>query len=919
MSFNAIRENKILAKIFGLQYQPTMILCSYISVIMEVITAIVLLFSTYASGSAFHVQNVSSELVSIDNGGCVPGPLEETLEIMCKNGYAYRCNDLGLTEVPTTFPAQNATNRLCLLDLSGNHLTHINNNSFTKTPDIMWLYLSRNGIRRIDSGAFTNLTSLVFLNLTSNLLNIDSFKKDVFKPLGRLRAINLKNNTINSYKGLHAVLQPLNDLQSLFISGCTNCTFEDGFESLKSLRNLSLSGTGPNLCNIRHLQSNTFSHLPQLINLYVSSCNVTNVDAMAFRPLKNLEYLDISYNEMLHFEGMKKVLEGLAGSPIKALNLNHIYELFERGNALKLKHIEPIKDLTNLTKLYFDLNKIEVIEKEVFSVLPKSLKKITMSGNRLTYGSYVKYNADMTHLLTLDLSRQHLSFDPYVYKHYPYSSPRSVSDNDMVAWSNGRHSIGVVRGNIPPNNTCSSCLDVCRKYNLQCFCLPPKLQKLKWKMSSLRFPVGYAKVCKPSNLTILDLGFNLILEWIGPVDGLEQLVELNLAENYCKNMSSYFFDTFFSLQKLNISFNFLGPILNPANQNSANNSTNFFKNLTKLINMDISENRITSLAVDTFQNLKKIQYLNVSRNMMTYWNSSLQSSDLKYLDLSGNRFENLPDSLRDYLENLRKDGKQIKVNLGDNRIQASCDNRPFLRWLAKTDVSVLFNDDDGFTTKDGKWMNWNDKGSISDLVKRLDKECFPASELIISVCVSTICIITAICSLLSYKYRWKLRHWYYSRRKRHSHKGYNRLFEQDAFISYATSEGLFVKDKLVPALEGGLHGLKLWVADRDSQVGASVAENLTHAINNSKKSVLILSQNYFRENWCNYEMNMARVESIESNRKLLVIVRYEDLAAKDIPLDYLRLMKSEESIEFPHHPQDIATFWNALAEAIGKE
>ena len=226
---------------------------------MKVITTIILLFSTFASGGASHVQTSPHESLRTDKGGCVLGPLDETHEIVCKNGYAYRCNDLGLKEVPTSFPTHNVTNRLCLLDLSGNHLTHIDNDSFTKTPDIMRLYLSRNGINRIDSTAFTSLINLVFLNLSSNLLKIESFRKDVFKPLGSLRSLNLKNNSINSYKGLHTVLQPLNNLQSLFISGCNNCIFEDGFETLKSLKNVSLSGTGPNHCNIGFLQSNTFS------------------------------------------------------------------------------------------------------------------------------------------------------------------------------------------------------------------------------------------------------------------------------------------------------------------------------------------------------------------------------------------------------------------------------------------------------------------------------------------------------------------------------------------------------------------------------------------------------------------------------------------------------------------------------------
>lgn len=123
---------------------------------------------------------------------------------------------------------------------------------------------------------------------------------------------------------------------------------------------------------------------------------------------------------------------------------------------------------------------------------------------------------------------------------------------------------------------------------------------------------------------------------------------------------------------------------------------------------------------------------------------------------------------------------------------------------------------------------------------------------------------------------------------------------------------------MVPCLEDD-HNLKVWVADRDAQAGASIAENLTHAIYSSKKSILLLSRRYFKEGWCNYEMNMARVESIESQRKLIIIVLYEDISAKDMPLDYLRLLKTVRSIEYPSHPQDLDTFWASLAEAIKEE
>ena len=109
------------------------------------------------------------------------------------------------------------------------------------------------------------------------------------------------------------------------------------------------------------------------------------------------------------------------------------------------------------------------------------------------------------------------------------------------------------------------------------------------------------------------------------------------------------------------------------------------------------------------------------------------------------------------------------------------------------------------------------------------------------------------------------------------------------------------------------------MADRDAMPGASISENLTHAIYASKKSVLILSRRYFIESWCSYEMNMARTESIESRRKLMIIVLYEDVSAKEIPLDYLRLLKTVQCIEYPKHPQHLDTFWSSLAKAIQEE
>ena len=854
---------------------------------------------------------------------CKPGPTNRPMEKdHCQVGYAMRCDNRSLNDVPKAYPKYKNSSSLCLLDLSKNNINHINNYSFVDVSEIWVLLLYENRIRRLDSAAFANLTNLLFLNLTNNFLHLpDSFGKGVFSPLVNLRYINLKNNSITSYDRIIGHLQPLNKLSNLFISGCYNCTFGKGFENLKQLRNVSLSGTGPRTCNMSVLSNDTFKYLPQISVLFLSSCNIKSVDTGTFSRLSGMYFLDISYNEKLHFEGMRNVLEGLRliNSSVEILNFNHIYEYLEMGKALKYEHLEPIRYLQNLTLLFLDLNKIEVIDEKVFDLIPNSTERIGMSGNRLTNGQYVKKISNMTHLKSLDLSLQHLNYDPFFNQHFePWSDSvtetwSSQHTSDKAHSGDNNELTTSLNHSTVSNWKCSVCVSQCA-HDTKCLCIPPNLENLTWRKSFLDFQIGKFKICPPSNLKRVDVSFNLISEWTGPVSGLETVELLDLSENYCSKLSLNFFDTFNNLRRLNTSYNFLGQAFSLNGENNGN----YFKNLTKLELLDLSENRITALPSDIFRNLLNLKYLHLSRNLIGKWSGTLHAKCLVLLDLSQNKLETLPESLRTYLDDIVTHNEMcnrsdIQLELSGNPIQCNCESRPFLRWMINSHVQ--FSPIGNCELPNGQQKFLTDKDSIRDIVKSLDKECFPYVSVIMSLSMFIVGI--ALCFAI-YRYRWKLRHWYYSKHKRHRHKGYDRLFERDAFISYPSTEGSFIRKYLVPSLEER-RNLKVWVADRDSVPGASIAENLTHAINFSKKSVLLISRAYLKEGWCNYEMNMARVESIESSRKLIIIVLLEDIAAKEIPLDYLRLLQSEQSIEYPTNAQDYNTFWDTLGAAIQSE
>ena len=219
--------------------------------------------------------------------------------------------------------------------------------------------------------------------------------------------------------------------------------------------------------------------------------------------------------------------------------------------------------------------------------------------------------------------------------------------------------------------------------------------------------------------------------------------------------------------------------------------------------------------------------------------------------------------------------------------------------------------------KYGTWhffLDGYNRHQIPLIIRELEGTCVDYNWLVTLCSVVLTGIISVILCGFVYRHRWKLRYMYHSRNRRHTHVGYERIFEFDAFISYASDDGSFIKQNLLPELEDR-HGLKLWVADRNSRPGASVAQNITHAIYNSRKTILLATRAYFDDNWCDYEMHMAHVESVETKRKLMVIVLMEDIPDA-LPISVLRLLQSEKSMEYPHHPQHVTTFWRELANTI---
>ena len=562
------------------------------------------------------------------------------------------------------------------------------------------LDLSENNISHIKNNSFVHISEIKFLLLFHNKINtIHSY---AFVNLTSLLFLNLRHNHLRNPTSFgEGVFEPFADMNLTFVS----------------------------------LKHNLLTEGEDLINL--------------FRPLTNMEYFDISYNENLTFSGMRYVLKGLANSSVNAINFNHIHQYFEMGTKLKLEDIEPLINIINVTRIFLDLNKIEVVEEKVFDLFGQysTLTEIAAGGNRLTGGKYTERLYKMIYVKQLYLSLQHSNIDPFYRQHFEETDIFDSQEPPLQktnTWQRNRYMVfGKGSNTLQAFIPCTNCKEQCPSDTI-CLCLPPCLEKVEWRKSYIELEIGKVKVCEPSNLRYLDVSFNLITKWNGPVKGLEQLENLNLADNYCQTLGPFFFDTLYGLRALNVSDNFLGPVF-------SYEDVHYFRNLTQLVSLDLSDNRITLLPANVFENLKNLKYLDLSRNMISV-KSNLDANCLRELDLRENKLEYLPPSLRNYLDTTANlptketcnSSDHVTVLLSGNPLRCNCDNRPFLNWLGKTSIRFDFHNNLECLLENESPLKLADRHVVSDLVKRLDTECFPYVSIIVSLTMFLVGIILCV-------------------------------------------------------------------------------------------------------------------------------------------------------------------------------
>ena len=864
------------------------------------------------------------------------------------------CFNVMLRHVPTLLPTQTIS-----LDLSYNLIETIGQKNFSRYKHLLTLNLAHNKLTTIQHGAFDGLLKLECLSLMSNSIryNEEGFINGSFRHLKSVRKLNIQQH-LTDFENEDYSFQAFVDLQqleTLYLDGIPNQTLEIVFQNMKQLKTLTFNGkTGR--CHLAHLTREFFPRNTPLTNVTINHCDLKTIQPKTFESLTNLRYLDLSYNVKLTFSSLTNITNGLDKTNIEIIKLNNIHKTTGSCGRITVEQSLGFKNLA-LKEIYFDSNRLTSLEKGAVYNLPTSLKTISLreailcliesenieniiladqfksrylyipmdpsklkainthafEQNIVQTGKKIGGEDNNTMKTTMTFDAKYSDFQPKFSKQ---SGRKTITREFTTQYDLGSDFSDRIKRHLTKYKTVSLNVNKMKRiHKMDIICslqTPLSLRYVDASNMKIRIALPPCNFSTPNNLQRLNLSINMYFEWNGPLQGFENLTILDLSWNSCARMDSDIFKSMASLEYLNLSRNFLDSSL------STDTTGEIFEHQHDLKDLDLSQNNLITLPEAIFKGLESLEVLNLSGNRLKKIRVELSHmTKLWKLDFSDNKLGTIEKSLRDYLD---RQGK-MHMNLEKNPLKCDCGHMEFVKWMSDTKVSFVHRD--LYACEFGDDLRNLSSVEVGKLYNELQKKCFNYTPLIVVGTATLSLILAIIGGTLTYHYRWNLRYMYYfakykARGNKDRRAGYEPIAANeneltDVNVSYADEDSQFVVQKIHTELEEN-RGLKLYIRDRNAAAGEYICDNIFGAIENTKKTLIIMSEAYLRHKWCVFEMNMVGIKALKSDSDLVCVLMLEDVPHRKLPLKILRIIKDHEFLEYPGDRNLQDCFWERLKD-----
>ncbi|XP_058063552.1 uncharacterized protein LOC131213518 [Anopheles bellator] len=297
---------------------------------------------------------------------------------------------------------------------------------------------------------------------------------------------------------------------------------------------------------------------------------------------------------------------------------------------------------------------------------------------------------------------------------------------------------------------------------------------------------------------------------------------------------------------------------------------------------------------------RHVRRLYVSDNHIAVVEAASLPTQLETLDLSGNVLTQLEEPVLSAL------GRIASLRLSRNAWSCSCDAPQFVSF-AHTQRKRI-NDFATLNCADGAPLETTTTETVcAEKTRRLIFSC---------VALAIVALVAALLTLLYHRYRLEVKVWLFTHNIFHwltddgEERDAGKLY--DAFVSYSHVDESFIADHLVPRLEQHPPRFRLCWHVRDFTPGEMISTQITKAVEDSRRTIIVLSKNYLKSVWGKMEFRTAYLQSVSEQRNRVIAIIYEDIGNIDeLDADLRAFLRSTTYLQWGD-----TWFWQKLTYAM---
>ncbi len=818
------------------------------------------------------------------------------------------------------------------LDCHGRYLTSIPTLEDVPHERVISLNVNNNEIMEVSKKDFHTYSALQCIDLGNNRLTI--LPEDVFSNSKNLSAIFISGNLFTK---IPEQIFPYNrniEVISLIHIGpdVKIATLGKNWAYLTRLRELPLTGVTITTRLDKHFLSNldpTGVSNVEIVGSYIPELYGEGT----FEDLPNLTNLTLSRLYNLNNDMTRKVLWGM--------NKTNLHHLELEGNALLGKvYAELFEGLhgTKLDYLSLSFSLITFIKDGAFYHIPNLLTLILVKLPITHISNRTFMCLDKLTYLTID-SCDLLQID------YAFMPLRSLLYLDL---SNNRQ---------------------LEQLTTKAFKNLHSLKKLSIKYLHLDEFYNYT-FADLGNLTLLDASFlkprhNPYLHFgKHAFHGLANLLQLNLKAANIAMLQREYFEPLSKVHIIQlrgnnfidskVSRDVFQPIkrtmcrldLEESNINKYMLGKGFLNDLPALRDLKLGNNNLRILPNNSFVGCSQLQSVDLHHNRVTHIPYALKITEsLTILSLHNNKISYINDSapyydlmyLRDKMSSTGPEG--FHFMLSQNPYNCSCAMvKTFIQWFNETNIlDRLWDNPSSYICS---YAPFKEMLAVP-LIKFNKTLCMYFQEpdnhmvVILSITVGVVYFMVSTFVIFCYVFRWDISWLFFVWRWRRIEEDGGEEFEYDAFICYSSKDYKFVRYQLIENLEENTSShddMEPISNNNESQdkeyfrlaidfllflPGGLVSDYIIDYMNRSRKTIILVSQNFLDGNWTMWEYQLAQSRAL-GRRDTLIVVLLESVPMRKMPRGLNKLIKDRAHIEWTDNPNGQEVFWRKMRKALQK-